>query len=121
MDDLFSYLIVGLIGFIIGWWLKEQVMIYNMLKNSDKVIASLEHIRKLQAEYLEEEVPATSTLSGTEVSLEVTEGQVYAWVKDTNQFISQGATIEEAIKNANARYPGKKFRYNKVEQSNQTA
>jgi hypothetical protein len=46
---------------------------------------------------------------------------VYAYAKDTKQFLGQGNTIEEAVKSAQARYPAKTFWWEKSEQDSQTA
>jgi hypothetical protein len=114
-----EYLLIGVIGFVVGWWVREQLIILNIIRNADFIMEALAKVKKLQeeAEHLEQ----TETADGVEVEVEIQSGQVYAWLKSNHQFLAQGATVEEAFKRAQERFPNLKFWYKKPEQNNQSA
>lgn len=114
-----EYLIISAIAFGVGWWVREQTMILNLLKNPDMIIKMMEEIKRLRAEA--QDITDGKALPGLELEVEESSGQVYAWVKSTNQFIGQGSNIEEVIKMAKQKFPDCNFWYKKQEENNQSA
>lgn len=107
------------IGFWFGWHFRGITMMAMFSDDPQKVIDILERIKKIN----EEERLSAKLLKavGTEVEPELVNGQWYAYTKDTNQFVGQGSTIQEALDQAKTRFPGKTFWCNDPEKSNQSS
>jgi hypothetical protein len=119
MENLFELLIAAAVGFIIGSWLKEKMMLIRIVRNADDIIKSLQQVQKIMASH--QDIENSITDEGVELEVEFEKGQVYAWLKATRQFIGQASTIEELYKIAESKYPGAKFWYNKATKESQSA
>lgn len=115
---MIEYIIVGACAFGVGWWVREHTLVMNLLRNPEAVIRMMQDITKLRSEYEEAKTNATS---GIELEVEHSQGQVYAWVKTTHQFIGQGSTVEEIIIKAKEKFPHCKFWYKNPEENSQSA
>jgi len=114
--DFLIYIVVAVVAFYIGWHARGIVFLANISERPDHVIKMLEQIKKLN-----EEETNVEGLDGIEVRMEQVGKMVYAYAKDTNQFIGQGTTSDEALNSACARFPNKKFWCEEIKQSSQTA
>lgn len=115
--DFLIYVVVAVVAFYIGWHARGIIFLANISERPDHVIKMLEQIKKLN----EEEDSKIDGLDGIEVRMEQVGKMVYAYAKDTNQFIGQGTTLDEALKSACARFPNKKFWHDDSKESSQTA
>jgi hypothetical protein len=115
--EYLSYIVLALIAGWIGWHIRGIVVIANLSVNPDKMIKMLEEIKKLN---LEEAKASPAKDTGVECVAEQVNGSWYAYIKDTNQFIGQGSSIEAALEQAADRFPSKVFWCKKPEEYNQT-
>ena len=103
--DIIIYSVIAAGAFIIGWNLRGVVILANLAKDPQKFIKMLNQIEKInEAEANGEEIP-----DGTELTIERVGNTLYAYAKETNQFIAQGPDLSSVIEEAQKRFPGKKF------------
>lgn len=114
--DIFLLLIVFfLFGIFIGWTSHARAMMVKMTANPDEIIDLLKRLKQVQNEITEEEDGIKS-----DVRFEQHQG-VYYLYDSNDKFLAQGASVTEAMTNAEKRFPGLKlnFRLNLPDQSNQ--
>lgn len=107
MEIFILDVIVLILAFWAGWHLRAIVFLANLSVNPDKVIKMLEEIKRLNAE--EEEGVVAQDASGTELFIERVDNMLYAYVKETNQFVAQGPDLKSLLDSAHKRFPSKKF------------
>lgn len=115
MENLFELLIAGAVGYFIGSWVKEQVMLVRMVRNAKDIIKYLQHAEQVMAEV--EELPEDAI----EVTTEQVNDLVYAYNKATGEFLAQAHSLHQAMTIAAKRFPGKKFWHPELTQDSQTA
>jgi hypothetical protein len=116
MENLFELLIAGAVGYYIGSWVKEQIMLVRMVRNAKDIIKYLEHAQKVMAEVEADCVPEDAI----EVEIEQVNGFVYAYNKMTGEFLAQAQSLHQVMMEAARRFPGKKFWHPELTQDNQT-
>lgn len=113
--DFIVYLAVAIVAFWIGYHVRGIIIIANLAANPDKIIKMLEQIKEInKAE--ETGLP----LDAVEVEAEVVNNVVYAYDKQTGQFLAQSNDLVDALTIAAKRFPGKSFWHPDVKQSRQT-
>ena len=117
MENLFELLIAGAVGYYIGSWVKEQVMLIRMVRNAKETIKYLEHAQRVMAEVEADGVPEDAI----EVEVERVNGFVYAYNKMTGEFLAQAQSLHQVMTLAAKRYPGKKFWHPELTEDSQTA
>jgi hypothetical protein len=117
MENLFELLIAGAVGYYIGSWVKEQLMLLNMVRNARETIKYLEHAERVMAEVEADCVPEDAI----EVQIERVNDLVYAYNKITGEFLAQAHSLHQVMMEAAKRYPGKKFWHPELTQDSQTA
>lgn len=117
MENLFELLIAGAVGYYIGSWVKEQIMLVRMVRNAKDIIKYLEHAQKVLEEVEVEGLPEDAI----EVEIERVNGFVYAYNKMTGEFLAQAQSLHQAMTLAAKRYPGKKFWHPELTEDRQTA
>lgn len=111
--------VATIVGMWAGWHARGIVMMAMFSEKPEQIIAILEKIKKINDE---DNVHAKVVKAvGVEVEPELVNGHWYAYTKDTNQFVGQGTTIEEALEQAKQRFPGKSFWCNKPKEDSQRA
>ena len=101
-----------LIGFYAGWKIHEAFIIHIIRVDPDTIEKALAIARKEETEQvvtLETDDGESVTAKAVELDIEVVKGVMYAYSKASNQFIAQGESIEELLKTAHNRFPGKNF------------
>jgi hypothetical protein len=121
MGEILIYASVAVIAGWIGWHLRGVALLIKLSRDPRATIELLEQLKEIN-----DEEEATGPIKGKnanwiEVKAEQVGQMVYAYAKDTNQFLGQGASIEEAVKSAQARYPAKVFWWDEPKQNSQTA
>ena len=96
--DFFLFLIIFGIGYIIGWYHHSLSMLRRMVDNPDTFVEMLNKIKDLNKETGSEEKVESK------IRTEFLNGQCYLW--DGEEFLAQGATLHEALSNAEKRFPG---------------
>lgn len=114
--DFLIYIVVAVVAFWLGWHARGIIFLANISENPERVIAMLERIKQLNAD--EDQSPAMDSI---EVRIEQVGKMVYAYAKDTDNFLGQGSTLEEALSAAADRFPDKKFWCDKPNNFSQTA
>lgn len=117
MENLFELLIAGAVGYFIGSWVKEQIMLVRMVRNAKDIIKYLEHAQKVMEEVEADGIPEDAI----EVEIERVNGFVYAYNKMTGEFLAQAQSLHQAMTLAAKRYPGKKFWHPELTEDSQTA
>jgi uncharacterized membrane protein YkoI len=117
MENLFELLIAGAVGYYIGSWVKEQIMLVRMVRNAKDIIKYLEHAQKVMEEVEADGVPEDAI----EVEVERVNGFVYAYNKMTGEFLAQAQSLHQAMTIAAKRYPGKKFWHPELTEDSRTA
>lgn len=114
--DIFAFLIIFTFGFFMGWISHARSMFQKMQEDPDSIIAILKKLKNLQIEEKNE----LNNLGKDNIKLEIHQGVCYLYDKN-DTFLAQGATVSEAMDNAEARFPGLKldFRLNVPNESNQ--
>ena len=115
MENLFELLIAGAVGYFIGSWVKEQIMLVRMVRNAKDIIKYLEHAQKVMEEV--DGIPEDAI----EVEIERVNGFVYAYNKMTGEFLAQAQSLHQAMTIAAKRYPGKKFWHPELTEDSRTA
>jgi hypothetical protein len=96
----FLILLSGLIvGCIIGWWAswrQQQAMINGLLFSTVVLMREL-NIDHKDLDRLLEKAYEQQDLDQLEIRVEQHSGRLYAYTKDTNKFLAQGADKEELV------------------------
>ena len=117
MENLFELLIAGAVGYFIGSWVKEQIMLVRMVRNAKDIIKYLEHAQKVMEEVEADGIPEDAI----EVEIEQVNGFVYAYNKMTGEFLAQAQSLHQVMMEAAKRFPGKKFWHPELTEDSQTA
>jgi hypothetical protein len=105
MEDLLTYIIVAIMAGWIGWNLRGIVLMAAIADNPKKFIKMLQQVADINDKEAEAEVGQDST----ELAIERVNGTLYAYTKDTNQFIAQGPDLKSLLESAHKRFPHKEF------------
>ena len=116
MENLFELLIAGAVGYFIGSWVKEQIMLVRMVRNAKDIIKYLEHAQRVMEEVEADGIPEDAI----EVEIEQENGFVYAYNKMTGEFLAQAQSLHQVMMEAARRFPGKKFWHPELMQDSQT-
>ena len=117
MENLFELLIAGAVGYYIGSWVKEQIMLVRMVRNAKDIIKYLEHAHRVMEEVEADGVPEDAI----EVKIEQVNDLVYAYNKITGEFLAQAQSLHQVMTLAAKRYPGKKFWHPELTEDSRTA
>ncbi len=117
MENLFELLIAGAVGYYIGSWVKEQIMLVRMVRNAKDIIKYLEHAQRVMEEVEADGVPEDAI----EVKIEQVNDLVYAYNKITGEFLAQAQSLHQVMTLAARRYPGKKFWHPELTEDSRTA
>jgi hypothetical protein len=121
--DYIIYIVLGVVAFWLGWHARAIVFMANLSIDPDRTIKMLEKIREINEAKTGEELDSivSTQLDAVEVEPEQVKGVWYAYAKTSGQFLGQGSSLEEALKQAANRFPEKKFWCKTNEQVSQTA
>lgn len=104
MSDLLIYLVVAVIAFIVGWRARGVILMAALSEDPEKFMEILKQIKKIN-EAEQRSIPSAAT----ELAIERVNDHLYAYVKETNQFIAQGPDLKSLLAEAHKRFPGKVF------------
>ena len=102
---MLSTLLIFLSGFIIGWFYHARSMLTRITHDPDKIIALLEKYKLAKIEMEQDESTVT-----TELRVEKIGDQFYLFTKDTNEFLAQGLSLDDALESIKQRYPDRNFK-----------
>lgn len=110
MEDLIIIAVVAaIIGYFVGYHMRAIMLIKGMSDDPDHFIKMLEQVKKINSEYDSDKALLEQSVDGTELSIEREGNMFYAYTKDTNQFIAQGASMDALMEQAKLRHPDRKF------------
>ena len=101
--DIILLLLAFAIGYVIGWMLQGRKLLRNLLSNPDNMIRLLEAYKQAEA------VDNEAKTGVTEVAVEQHNDTYFLYAKSTNEFLGQGASLEEALNDLRLRFPNKVF------------
>lgn len=110
-DIIILILVAAVVGFFAGYHMRAIMLIKGMSDDPDHFIRLLEQVKKINEEHDIEMARLTNTepKEGTELTIEHVNNMFYAYIKDTNQFIAQGPSVQELFEQAKQRHPNRKF------------
>jgi hypothetical protein len=116
------YMSIGIVGVKIGWSLHEAWMIWLIREHPERMEMAINLSKRVNqmneqqlddlADQLKQARDAQDLVvkpAGTEMTIERVGNMLYAYAKDTGQFLAQGPNLDAVIKNTELRYPGQKF------------
>lgn len=122
---MLELIIAFVVGYSFGYWWRGIMVLYNLSRNPEAVIKMLEQLKQINEAESQQDLDATlgkikqAVPDATELFIEQVNGQYYAYIKETNKFIGQAATLAELLENAHKRFPNSKF-FGTVEDDNST-
>lgn len=122
---MLELIIAFVVGYSFGYWWRGIMVLYNLSRNPEAVIKMLEQLKQINEAEGQQDLDATlskikqAAPDATELFIEQVNGQYYAYIKETNKFIGQAATLAELLENAHKRFPNSKF-FGTVEDDNST-
>ena len=120
MSDILIYLFIAIVAFWLGKHFATLKYLQNLSTDPDKFIKMLEEIKRINAE-CERGLAELDMDDTIMLNTEERAGLVYLFQSIDDKFIAQGKSIEDALKSASERFPGKKFWIPKVKEDSQTA
>lgn len=112
MEELIIIVAVAaVVGYFVGYHMRAIMLIKGMSEDPDHFIKLLEKVKQINDEHDIEmdRLKSTGIVDGTELTIEQVGNMFYAYTKDTNQFIAQGATVDALMDQAKLRHPNRKF------------
>lgn len=92
-------------GYFVGCMRQGHRLLQNIFGDPDNMIRLLENYKKAQAQVADD----TVKLDITEVTVENRDGIHFLYTRATNEFLGQGASLEQALDTLRARYPNRIF------------
>jgi hypothetical protein len=101
-----DFLLLLLAGFVIGWWAHRIAVLNRILKNPDSLIKLLQKYKtaKLEAENL------ADGDGHRNIRIEKHGDQLYLFAEDTNEFLAQASTLQDALALVESRFPTQSFK-----------
>ena len=121
--DLLLLLVVGSIGFLLGWHAHTAIMIQRLSDNPDPMIEILKKIKESndKDEGLTEQQIRNKEKGWTEIHTEQINSVWYVYEKETNKFLGQGSDLEKTLVEIGSRNPDKTFWYNEPKADSRSA
>lgn len=108
--ELIITLVVAVVAFIVGWNLRGIIIMARLASNPEAMMETLRKIKEINdAESDEDLKEVIKRNEATELAIERVNDHLYAYAKDTNQFIAQGTNLKALLEEAHKRFPGKVF------------
>lgn len=100
--DIIETLLLWFSGFLIGYWFANYRLIARLLSNPDGVIKLLEKYKR--------EDMATEETDSKPLRVEQHADMIYLFNNETNEFLAQGPTLQEALEIVRQRFPNVDFK-----------
>jgi hypothetical protein len=110
--------IVWVVGCSVAYWIGQLVgkhiatvnMMLAIARDPDTFLKMAQTLRKIEEAKTQEELNNIDVdNAGTEMTIERIGDQMYAYSKDTNQFLGQAKDLNTLLKTVNERFPGQGF------------
>lgn len=100
MDILFLCL-----AFLAGWWLCKILTLRKILNDPDDFVALIKRYKQIKEE--DEDSSGEGTRN---IRIEKHGSVLYLYASDTEEFLAQGANLQEALEIVQKRFPGQNFK-----------
>lgn len=114
--EILTGLIILFAGVCVGWHFRSMIFLHSISENPDKIMEMLKKIKEIN-ENTERGLPEDVI----EVTAEQVNGVVYAYAKDTGEFLAQAGNLHQALVLAAKRFPDRKFWHPDLRKDSQTA
>lgn len=104
--DFLTIAVIAVIAMYIGWHLRGITLLAKFGSDPQHFIDILQKIKEINDQEAKDTVESST---GTELAIERHGTMLYAFVKETNQFIAQGNNLTALLDEAKKRYPNRKF------------
>jgi hypothetical protein len=104
--ELLTTLVIVALGFWAGWISRGVTILSRLGSDPEHFIKILQEIKKINQK---EKTVEEEKVNGTELKIERHGDTLYAFIKDTDQFVAQGPDLSSLIEQAQKRFPGRKF------------
>jgi hypothetical protein len=104
-------IILVLVAFALGWFLRGMSLMNAMFKNPDKMIDLLQQYKEVKDSDDDEPVSKTDEIL---LDIQREQGNYYAY-SSQGQFLAQGADFRSMFQSIKDRYPNKQFRIDKYQ------
>lgn len=103
-----DFILIGLVVLAMwaGWFLRGITLLARMGRDPDHFINLLKEIKKINEQQDQKE---NTEKQDTLLEIEKHGDMLYAFVKETDQFIAQGPSMESIMQEAAKRFPNRKF------------
>ena len=109
--------IAWIIGCSVAYWIGQfvgkhtaTISLMRALSNDPNTFLKIaEQIKKIEEAETQAELEAIASNTGTEMTVERVDDQLYAYAKDTGQFLAQAANLDKLLEIVNQRFPEQKF------------
>jgi hypothetical protein len=99
-------IVIFVIGFVFGWYIHSWKITKRILEDPEHMIQMLESYKKAKIN-----LENVSSWDGTrEVIVEKHGPMLYIFAKDTNEFLAQGPTLQDALDILEKRFPNQTFK-----------
>lgn len=102
--EYLPFFIIAGIAFAAGWNMRAIAILHNLAKNPEHFIKMLEQIKKIN-EKVEDGIPE----SAVALEIERVGDTLYAYSKETNQFMGQAPDLKSLLETVHKRFPGQVF------------
>ena len=108
--EIILLVVVAIVAFVVGWQLRGIVILARLASNPEAMIKTLQKIKEINDAPDEESLKhIVEHNDATELAIERVGNHLYAYAKETNQFIAQGSNLKDLLETAHKRFPGKVF------------
>ena len=101
--DLTDLLLVFGVGFAAGYWWSVLRVYHRLASDPQRLVKLGQELQKLHDEAESENEPR-------KIRIEKHGSELYLFTEDTDEFLAQGLTLEEALERINKRFPGQLFK-----------
>lgn len=104
--DFITVLVIGFFAFWVGWVARGVIMLARFGTDPEHFIEILKKIKEINDQ---EKTEKKETSIGTELAIERHGDMLYAFAKESDQFIAQGTNLDALLEEAKKRFPDRKF------------
>lgn len=104
MEQYILHIVEFVSIFMIGYVFGKHILASRLRNSPDQAIKELQ-------QYINSKKETKPSSTATTLKVEQANDQYYLFTKDTDQFVGQGTTLEQAIDAARQRFPNKQFQF----------
>ena len=104
--DFITVLVIAFVAMWVGWVARGIIMLARFGTDPEHFIEILQKIKEINDK---EQIEGKEQAIGTELAIERVGNELYAYAKDTNQFIAQGSNLDKLMEEAKKRFPDRRF------------